>query len=287
MRSLRLLSILFFVATPVFAAPPFEVSWSPLEIRQGDVIAVKVRTKSYAAIRGDFGGTPIFFYNEGDGVYLGIAGVDLSTPPGKKLLQVIFQDGSGRTTAKAFTVDILPGGFPVQRLTLPREMVELKGEALRRVLQDNRRMLAIFAAVREERLWEGGFVKPTDGKLTGAFGLRRVINGQERSPHSGVDIGAPTGAEVRACNSGIVVLCDELYLCGRTIIIDHGLGLYSMYFHLSEIFVKEGDRVGVGEKIGLVGSSGRVTAPHLHWGIRLQGARVDPFSLLRAMSAER
>jgi len=88
---------------------------------------------------------------------------------------------------------------------------------------------------------------------------------------------------VASCNDGIVVLVEELYLCGKTIIIDHGCGLYSMYFHLSETRVNQGDQVGVGECIGLVGATGRVTGAHLHWGIRLLGARVDPFSLLRAV----
>ena len=98
-----------------------------------------------------------------------------------------------------------------------------------------------------------------------------------------MDIGAPEGTEVASCNDGIVVLVEELYLCGKTIIIDHGCGLYSMYFHLSETRVTEGDQVGVGECIGLAGATGRVTGAHLHWGIRLLGARVDPFSLLRAV----
>jgi murein DD-endopeptidase MepM/ murein hydrolase activator NlpD len=99
-----------------------------------------------------------------------------------------------------------------------------------------------------------------------------------------VDIGASQGAEVGACNAGIVVFAQELYLSGKTIIIDHGFGLYSMYFHLSEMRFKEGDEVRIGDCIGLVGATGRVTGPHLHWGIRLLRARVDPYSLLRAVS---
>ncbi|MCJ7663701.1 MAG: M23 family metallopeptidase, partial [Desulfobacterales bacterium] len=178
------------------------------------------------------------------------------------------------------------GGFEVQRLTLPPEMVDLQGEALRRVLAENKRLMEIFSQVRLERLWHLPFIKPVDGPITGAFGLRRIINGQDRSPHNGVDIAAPQGTEVVACNSGMVVFAEELYLSGKTIIIDHGFGLYSMYFHLSEMRVKEGDAVAIGDCIGLVGATGRVTGPHLHWGIRLLKARVDPSALLRAIPPE-
>ena len=113
----------------------------------------------------------------------------------------------------------------------------------------------------------------------GAFGRRRVINGRPRNPHSGEDIAAPTGANVLATNDGIVRLTVDHFFSGKGIFVDHGLGLHSMYFHLSEISVVEGQFVRRGEVIGQVGASGRATGPHLHWGIRLNGARVDPYSL--------
>ncbi|OGP83045.1 MAG: hypothetical protein A2Z08_11565, partial [Deltaproteobacteria bacterium RBG_16_54_11] len=220
------------------------------------------------------------------GVFSGIAGVDLKTPPGPYLLRVEVKDHKGRSSEQVFEVQVEAGGFEVQRLTLPQELVDLKGEALKRVLAENKLLMGIFNQVRPERLWRLPFVRPVDGPITGAFGLRRIINGQDRSPHNGVDIGAPLGTEVAACNSGMVVFAQELYLSGKTIIIDHGFGLYSMYFHLSEMRVKAGDTVAINDCIGLVGATGRVTGPHLHWGIRLLKARVDPSALLRAVLPE-
>jgi murein DD-endopeptidase MepM/ murein hydrolase activator NlpD len=245
-------------------------------------VVVKTKAKD-ASVTGDWAGTPLYFYKQEKRVFVGIAGVDLKTPPGQYALKVGVQDNKGASFEQVFEVQVEDGGFEVQRLTLPRELVDLKGEALRRVLAENKRLMEIFSQVRPERLWHLPFIRPVDGPITGAFGLRRVINGQDRSPHNGVDIAAELGTKVAASNSGQVVFAQELYLSGKTIIIDHGFGLYSMYFHLSEMRVKQGDQVEIGQCIGLVGATGRVTGPHLHWGIRLLQARVDPSALLQAV----
>ncbi len=279
------LAILLLVASPCLGGELAKVSWSPQEVKQGEVLAIEVKTKAKeVSIKGDWAGTPIYFYEQKRRVFAGIAGVDLATPPGPHLLRVEVEEREGRSSEQVFEVQVEAGGFEVQRLTLPPEMVDLKGEALRRVLADNKRLMEIFNQVRPERLWHRPFIKPVEGSITSPFGLRRVINGQDRSPHNGVDIGAEQGIEVVACNSGMVVFAQELYLSGKTIIIDHGFGLYSMYFHLAEMRVAEGEQVEIGHCIGLVGATGRVTGPHLHWGIRLLKARVDPESLLRAVS---
>ena len=119
------------------------------------------------------------------------------------------------------------------------------------------------------------------GTITGAFGRRRLINGQPRRPHSGEDIRAPMGTEVHAANGGIVRLSDDLFFSGTSIILDHGLGVYTMYFHLSSAAVKTGERVERGQVIGAVGATGRATGPHLHWGLRVGGARVNPMTITR------
>jgi murein DD-endopeptidase MepM/ murein hydrolase activator NlpD len=281
------ISIFLLVAFPCLGGDLAKVSWSPQEVKQGAVLSVVVKTKAkVVSCAGDWAGTAIYFYKQEQGGFAGIAGVDLTTLPGSHLLRVEVKDRKGRSFEQVFEVQVEAGGFEVQRLTLPQELVDLKGEALRRVLAENKRLMAIFSQVRLERLWHLPFIKPVDGPITGAFGQRRIINGQDRSPHNGVDIAAQLGAEVVACNSGMVVFAEELYLSGKTIIIDHGFGLYSMYFHLSEMRVKEGDAVAIGDCIGLVGATGRVTGPHLHWGIRLLKARVDPSALLRAVLPE-
>ena len=276
---------LLVIAVPVSAAfggEWGEVRWKPREVQQGEALYVEVQTKTrISLIEGDLDGSPILFYEREGGGRAGIAGVDLAASPGLHPLRVRVQDLKGRPSKVMFQVKVKKGQFVVQRLTLPREKVELKGKILKRVLRENKKVKAVLGKARPKKFWHSPFIRPVDGSITGAFGLRRILNNRPRSPHSGVDIGAPLGTKVSSCNDGIVVFAQELYLGGNTVIIDHGLGLYSMYMHLAEIWVKDGAQLRVGDIIGLVGATGRVTGPHLHWGVRLMGARIDPFSLLR------
>ncbi|MCA9479450.1 MAG: M23 family metallopeptidase, partial [Nitrospira sp.] len=136
-----------------------------------------------------------------------------------------------------------------------------------------------FHHTNTDPLWNGPFLEPVNGKITGVFGSRRIINGQPRRPHSGEDIAAPKGTPVLAINSGTVSLAVDHFFSGKGVVLDHGLGVFSMYFHLSEINVQNGQPVQKGEAIGKVGASGRATGPHLHWGVRVNGSRVNPFAL--------
>jgi murein DD-endopeptidase MepM/ murein hydrolase activator NlpD len=262
------------------------VSWFPLEVRQGDVVSVRVQAiGGITTVEGHFDKTPIYFYKEGTS-FSGIVGVDMAAQPGGHSLRVVTKGPGGKPVEQVFSMQVAAGGFEVQRLTLAPAMVNMQGENLKRYQEEHKRITEIFSQVRPLRLWHYPFIRPVEGPIGSTFGLRRVLNGQDRSPHNGVDIGAPLGAEVGACNKGIVVLAQELYLEGKTIILDHGFGLYSIYMHLSELRVKEGDAVGIGDCIGLVGATGRITGPHLHWGVKLLGARVDPFALLRVVPPE-
>jgi murein DD-endopeptidase MepM/ murein hydrolase activator NlpD len=132
------------------------------------------------------------------------------------------------------------------------------------------------------RLWSGAFLLPVDGMPNSNFGSRSYFNGRARSPHAGVDFTAATGTPIRAANHGVIVLAEPLYFTRNTVIVDYGSGLYSLFAHLSEFHVKSGDTVSPDTVVGRVGQTGRVTGPHLHWSVRLQGARVDPLSLVAA-----
>jgi murein DD-endopeptidase MepM/ murein hydrolase activator NlpD len=134
-----------------------------------------------------------------------------------------------------------------------------------------------------ERLWEGRFLLPISSEVSSPFGYRRVINGTPRAPHTGVDLRAPLGSEVFAANHGRVVLLGDFFFSGHSLVLDHGAGLYTMYFHLAEFKVEMGVAVRKGDVIGLSGMTGRVTGPHLHWGARINGARVDPFELVNKL----
>ena len=264
-----------------------KVSWFPQELKQGEVLFVTVKPETQVtSVKGDLAGTPIYFYESEGGGFAGIVGVDLAASPGQRYLRVEITDLEERSFERVFQVPVHAGEFEVQRLTVAPKMVDFTEETYQRYLAERKELKRVYNHVRPERLWRHSFVKPVEGSITSTFGLRRVFNDKARNPHSGVDIAASQGTPVGACNDGIVVFVQELYLEGKTIIIDHGFGLYSIYMHLSEMQAREGDTVHVGEVIGLVGATGRVTGPHLHWGIKLLGAKVDPFSLVRVVPPE-
>jgi murein DD-endopeptidase MepM/ murein hydrolase activator NlpD len=143
-----------------------------------------------------------------------------------------------------------------------------------------------FAAPAAERFWDLPFIRPVPQQASASsFGSRRIVNGIPRSPHTGTDLSAPVGTEVVAVNHGRVALIGNFFFAGGTVVLDHGGGLFTMYFHLSEIKVEQGAMVHRGDVIALSGSTGRVTGAHLHWGVRLNNARVDPLDLLQKFSA--
>ncbi|HJU04080.1 MAG TPA: M23 family metallopeptidase, partial [Nitrospiraceae bacterium] len=168
-----------------------------------------------------------------------------------------------------------------QRLTLPKDKVDLDEESVTRVKSEQEQVKIALEKSADERFWSGNFIQPVQGPTTGAFGRLRVINGQSRNPHNGEDIAAPLGADVLAMNDGVVSLTVDHFFSGKGVFLDHGLGLQSMYFHLSEVTVQDGEAVKRGQVIGKVGASGRASGPHLHWGVRLNGARVDPLALIK------
>ncbi len=146
-------------------------------------------------------------------------------------------------------------------------------------------MRKLWRTDTEERLWEGAFRLPLEeSRSSGNFGRRRFLNGQPRSPHSGEDFGASKGTPIYAVQRGKVVLAMDLFFSGNTVILDHGFGLYTLYAHLSSMAVKEGEIAEASSVIGQVGATGRVTGPHLHWSVRLNGARVNPLDLVKIFS---
>jgi murein DD-endopeptidase MepM/ murein hydrolase activator NlpD len=165
----------------------------------------------------------------------------------------------------------------VERLTLPGGMVNLDPEAERRAANEAVRMRALYDTVTPERLWRGPFTQPVASrKPGGGFGSRRVINGQPRMPHAGIDYSADRGTPVVASNRGRVALLGEFFFAGRLVALDHGLGLYTLYFHLDGVAVTEGQIVERGQTVGTVGTTGRSTGPHLHFAAQLGRARINP-----------
>jgi murein DD-endopeptidase MepM/ murein hydrolase activator NlpD len=252
--------------------------------KQGQVLLVRVKAGAGAAeVSGRFLGRTIPFFTAPDGrdgMVVGLLGIDMQDKPGMHELKVEVR-GRGAVRRLSYSVLVLKEHYPVQHLTLPGEQVDLDEENLVRVKTEQERVRTVLQDISRERLWDGPFVEPVQGDVAGAFGRTRVINGQARSPHNGEDISAPLGTPVMAMNDGIARLTVDHFFSGKGVFVDHGLGLYSMYFHLSEVLVQDGEPVKQGQAIGRVGATGRATGPHLHLGVRINGARVNPYALVK------
>lgn len=214
------------------------------------------------------------------GIHSCLVGIDMNEEPGTHDIEFEVTTSAGKKAILASSLQVTEGRFGEERFTVAKEMDDLDAETLARVRKEKARLDTIWEARTPGRLWRESFIEPLGGKKGSLFGTRRWINDLPRSPHTGIDVKAPGGTPVMAVNRGEAVYCGEQFFSGKSIVLDHGEGLYSMYFHLSEILVTEGNRIERGEVIGLVGSTGRSTGPHLHWGVRMLGARVDPLSLV-------
>ena len=183
------------------------------------------------------------------------------------------------------TFEIIDKRYTEQRITLKnQEMVTPNPQQLERIRAEGKRQRAIYAQVSKAIDLSAGFTMPLQGRTTSLFGHRRFFNDQPRSPHSGLDIAAPTGTPITAPAPGTVALVDDLYYNGKTVFLDHGQGLITMYCHLSEQSVTTGQVVEQNQQIGLVGATGRVTGPHLHWSVSLNGYRIDPLTFRSALA---
>lgn len=206
------------------------------------------------------------------GKWYAVVGLPLDMKPGAHVLQVNRDE-----TSQDLTFKVWPKRYPEQRITLKdKGKVELSPE-------DEARAIGEIARIKQLKLhWQPSpdtdtaFIQPAQGRLSGHFGLRRIFNGQPRSPHAGIDVAVPTGTEVVASSPGKVLAVDDYFFNGKTVFLDHGNGLITMYCHLDRIDVAADQTVRKGQPIGLSGQTGRATGPHLHWSVILNGAMVNP-----------
>lgn len=204
-----------------------------------------------------------------------LVGIDLDVKPGAH--PVTIHAGTATTT---YTLTVVIKRFPTRKLTVDEAFVNPPASVQPRIAAEAARLNAIWAAPSAARLWTGPFASPVPQPPNSAFGTRSVYNGQPRSAHGGADFPSPSGTPIHAPNTGKVVLAENLYYTGNTVVLDHGLGLFSLFAHLSRIDVNDGAAVEKGEVVGLVGATGRVTGPHLHWTVRAGTARVDPMAVI-------
>ncbi len=254
----------------------------PLHAKQGEVLYLTLHVEGEpTSVQGRFRERLVPFFKTGRaGEFGALVGIDMADAPNTANLnaEITYLDGVRK---RVFRVSVQAEEFRVQSMTLPKNQVDPDAAALERIDLEKGKVKAVLAGFTPERLWGAGFLVPVEGTPTGAFGSKRILNGQPRNQHNGEDIAAERGAPVKATNDGVVRMVDEHFFSGKGVILDHGLGLFTMYFHLDTTAVKEGERVKRGAVIGTVGQSGRATGPHLHWGAWLNGSRVNPFALAR------
>ncbi|TAG03168.1 MAG: M23 family metallopeptidase [Betaproteobacteria bacterium] len=202
-----------------------------------------------------------------------VVGLPLSITPGPHSVAVA---ATPMAAAQTIHFDVKPKRYPVQKLTLNKAMVDPPAEVIERIERESAHLKTVRSRWRETDATNAAFVIPAKGRLSSRFGVARVLNGQPRAPHAGLDVAIPTGTPITAPGDGIVLDVGDYYYCGKSLYIDHGNGLLTLYCHLSEHIAKVGDAVKQRQLVALSGGTGRATGPHLHWTVYLNGVSVEP-----------
>jgi len=265
------------------ALPKPEITVSSNSIFQGDVGLLRVQIPDGESPQVQWMDQDLFTAPLENGkTWFGFFAADLKLKPGSYPLVVKIPSTGVR---KQIDITVRGKDFGVRQLTLPKGVVDLDAVTLERVKKEAAIMKEALEASPTVPQWKGPFVKPLSGEVVGTFGQASIINGMPRAPHSGVDLKAERGTPVVSINSGRVVLTGEHFFNGLFVVVDHGGAVQSMYFHLDKILVQQGDEVTKGMVVGLVGATGRATGPHLHFGIRINGARIDPMQFIKVNEA--
>ncbi|MBW1887823.1 MAG: M23 family metallopeptidase [Deltaproteobacteria bacterium] len=273
-----LIAMLSVIVCEVTAVSQYDISLSSYIIPQGDMSLIRVKVKNGGIPRVTWMQREIYLVpNNKKTEYYGFLVADLTARPGhyKALVELV---PTGRK--KKLEIEVTEKDYGIRRLTLPKNMVDLDAETLKRAKKESKIMRRLWDALPSTPYWRGPFERPIPGEVVGPFGRKSIINNQPRAPHSGVDLRAQKGTPIKAINHGIAAFTGDHFFTGQTVVMDHGGGIQSMYFHLEKILVQQGKMIEKGQVIGLVGSTGRATGPHLHWGIRINGARVNPLKLI-------
>ena len=284
LKILSAIITLILVTAPLLSASSLQVSHQARSVSQGEAVLLSVASdipldQVTASV---FGKEFQLFAAGNDRLWKGIVAIDLACKPGAYNVQVKGWKGNSGPPAAvaAYTLKVAGKEFAERRLKVDQKYVSPPQEEMDRINREAAVTRELFTLNTPEKYWAGNFIKPVTGGITSPFGRKNFVNDQPRSPHSGIDLRGAVGTPVKSPASGKVVLVEELYFAGNTIMIDHGFGMISYFCHLSAFKVKAGDMVTQGEVIGLVGSTGRVTGPHLHWTVKLLEQRIDPMSIL-------
>lgn len=267
---LSLLSLLLLGA--VRGDPALELI--PPEVKPGDPVLLLVRNAGEQLPHGQVGVRTVRFYRVGDHAEA-LVGIPVEEGPGE--LEVRVTLGSATMNAP---LEVLPPGFPERQLTVAQRFVRIPSSARARIKADQAAFQKAWDTQLRPRAFEDNFQKPRDAVITAHFGDKRTLNGRKPTQHFGLDLDGSTGDEIRAANDGQVVMVRDCYTSGNTVLVEHGAGLITAYFHMSKFLVKPGEEVKRGQLLGLVGKTGRVTGPHLHFGAHIDRLWVNPQALL-------
>lgn len=279
--------VILFLFAAVIAATAAEpavlanVTWQPQILVNGSacLFSVKVSGAPQRVI-GKWLGRDVTFSQGTGGRWYSLAGVAYETKPGSYNLAIEAILGDGRVLRQVRAVTVRAAKYKTSRLTVPEKYVTPDPETLKRIEAEKEIKSQAFAHFISAPVWSGNFVAPVSTEVSEAYGTSRTFNGKLASVHRGLDFHAPMGMPVHASNAGEVVLARELFYEGNCVVIDHGLGFMTMYMHLSQFDVKEGDKVEKGQTIARSGDTGRATGPHLHMSVRWSGEYLDPAKLL-------
>jgi murein DD-endopeptidase MepM/ murein hydrolase activator NlpD len=261
------------------------VSHRARAIQPGEVVDLTVHAPTaVTAVSATWRDRPVPFVREASGEWRALIGIDVAEAAGARALSVTGTRAGAPPLIASYPLTVLPKAVRTRRITVDPKFVNPPKSALPRIERETALLNALFRTASSERMWSGEAVRPVEGVAVSGFGVRSILNGEPRGPHNGLDLAAGAGTPIHAPIPGVVAYAREFYYSGNTVILDHGQGMFSTMAHLSAIDVKEGDHVATGVVLGKVGATGRVTGPHLHWAVRLLGARVDPLSLLAALA---
>ena len=285
-RSVAILIILAGAISPMFSQSPAQgiknEFWQPNELQQGSVAFITVELERVPLrVTGKWIGKDLaFFKSDNPKIWYALAGADLETPPGTYDLTVTAVMVGRRVIHALKKVDISAANFRSGAVDVPENFVQPDAASKKQIAADEVLKNRAFSHLIAAPQWSGDFVTPVKAKPTDSFGMTRVFNEELTSTHRGTDFPIDEGAPVVVSNSGTVVLAKELFYEGNCVIVDHGQRFFTIYMHLSKLEVKAGNKLGKGDRLGLSGQTGRVTGPHLHMGVRWNGAYLDPTKLL-------
>ncbi len=269
-------------AVPKAVKKSWSLRWQPAKLVNGTPVLFEVAppTRLTRLSAKWFEHEVFFAYDAASKSWYALAGISLETLPGTYALELKGATSSGREVLFSRKITVRRAKYPSIAVTVAKKYTEPSPEQLQRIHEDKTVKQDVFRHTDAEREWSGNFHVPVNAPISDVFGTRRMFNGKAQSMHQGLDYAVPGGTPISAVNAGTVLLASPLYFEGNCVVLDHGQGLQTLYFHLSEIKVKPGERVERGQEIGLSGGTGRATGPHLHLAVRWQGIYLNPATLV-------